>query len=95
MRHWEDRSVTETTAQSVVRGPKEAFTENLRTNTALLRRRIKDPQLWSESKSLGKYTKTAVVIMYIHGLANDKNRRGSPLASSVSRHTSRYGPALE
>ncbi|MCZ8520899.1 MULTISPECIES: spore germination protein [Paenibacillus] len=72
MSQWEDRTVSESTAQNVVRGPKEAFTENLRTNTALIRRKIKDPQLWLESISLGKYTKTSVVIMYIHGLVNEK-----------------------
>ncbi|MDD9269485.1 spore germination protein [Paenibacillus sp. GCM10023248] len=72
MSQWEDRGVSESSAQSVVRGPKEAFTENLRTNTSLLRRKIKDRNLWLESISLGQYTKTNVAIMYIHGLANDK-----------------------
>jgi spore germination protein KA len=72
MKKWEDRGVTETTAQSVVRGPKEAFTENLRTNTSLLRRKIKDSRLWLENISIGRITKTSVSIMYIHGLANDQ-----------------------
>ncbi|MGF7030976.1 spore germination protein KA [Paenibacillus mucilaginosus] len=72
MRQWEDRSVTESTAQNVVRGPKEAFTETLRTNTALVRRKIKDSKLRLESISLGEYTQTAIAIMYIDGLANEK-----------------------
>lgn len=43
MRGGKDRGVTESTTESVVRGPKEGFTENLRTNTALIRRKIKTP----------------------------------------------------
>lgn len=39
------RSVQEPTSQTVVRGPKDGFTETLRTNTALIRRRIKDTNL--------------------------------------------------
>ncbi|HWI50395.1 MAG TPA: spore germination protein [Rummeliibacillus sp.] len=71
-RHWVERGVTEATAQVVVRGPREGFSENLRVNTALVRRRLKDSNLWMESKVIGKRTKTSVAIMYINGIANDK-----------------------
>lgn len=37
---WETRGVEEPKTESVVRGPREGFSENLRTNTALLRRKI-------------------------------------------------------
>ncbi|MET3318577.1 UNVERIFIED_ORG: spore germination protein KA [Peribacillus simplex] len=72
MRGGKDRGVMESTTETVVRGPKEGFTENLRTNTALIRRKIKTPQLWLESKKIGKLTKTDVAIMYIDGIVNDK-----------------------
>jgi spore germination protein KA len=72
MRGWKDRGVTESSTESVVRGPKESFSESLRTSTALIRRKIKDPNLWLESKSIGRVTKTDVAIMYINGIANDK-----------------------
>ncbi|MEK3886189.1 spore germination protein [Bacillus sp. FSL K6-3431] len=72
MRGGKDRGVMESTAETVVRGPKEGFTENLRTNTALIRRKIKTSQLWLESKKIGKLTKTDVAIMYIDGIVNDK-----------------------
>ncbi|MEJ9228381.1 spore germination protein [Peribacillus butanolivorans] len=72
MRGGKDRGVTEATTETVVRGPKEGFSENLRTNTALIRRKIKTPQLWLESKKIGKLTKTDVAIMYIDGIVNDK-----------------------
>lgn len=69
---WESRGVTEASTELVIRGPKESFTENIRTNTALVRRIIKDPRLWLESKQIGKVTKTTVSLMYIKGIANDK-----------------------
>ncbi len=71
-KHWVERGVTEPTAQTVVRGPREGFSENLRVNTALVRRKIKDPNLWMESKIIGKITKTSVAMMYINGVANEK-----------------------
>jgi len=71
-RGWEDRGVTEPNSQTVVRGPKDSFSETLRTNTALLRRKIKDTNLWIETKPIGRKTKTDVAIAYINGIANDK-----------------------
>jgi spore germination protein KA len=72
MSGWESRNVSEPATESVVRGPKEGFTENLQTNTALIRRKIKDPNLWLERKQIGRVTKTNVAVMYIHGIVNDK-----------------------
>lgn len=72
MSGWEGRSVSEPATESVVRGPKESFTENLQTNAALIRRKIKDPNLWLERKQIGRVTKTNVAVMYIHGIVNDK-----------------------
>ncbi|MBP1155541.1 MULTISPECIES: spore germination protein [unclassified Paenibacillus] len=69
---WNDRSVTEPESQSMVRGPREGFTETLRTNTALIRRKIKDPNLWLENKQIGRVTRTDIGIMYIKGIVNDK-----------------------
>lgn len=71
-RHWVERGVTEPVAQTVVRGPREGFTENLRVNTALIRRKIKDPNLWVESKIIGMFTKTNIAIVYINGISSDK-----------------------
>ncbi|MEK8132658.1 spore germination protein [Paenibacillus filicis] len=68
---WEDRNVSEPTTQSVVRGPMEAFTENVRTNSALIRRKIKDPQLWMQTREIGTVTKTTVAVMYIHQIAEE------------------------
>jgi spore germination protein KA len=71
-RKWKERSVEEPNAQSVVRGPRDGFTENIRTNTALVRRRIKDPNLWMESIQVGRISKTDVNLMYMNGIVNEK-----------------------
>ena len=69
---WEKRGITEPTTQLSIRGPKDSFTETLRTNTALIRRRIKSPNLWIDSMKIGSVTQTDIAIMYIKGIANDK-----------------------
>lgn len=68
---WEDRGVTEAATETVVRGPREAFSESLRTNTALVRRKIKDANLWLETMQIGRITQTDVAIMYINGVVNE------------------------
>lgn len=68
----EHRAITEPSVQTTIRGPKEGFTELIRINTSLLRRKIKDPNLWLETMQIGKYTKTDVAIMYIKGIAKEE-----------------------
>lgn len=67
---WDKRSISEPTSETAVRGPREGFTENLRTNTTLIRRRIKDPALRIRAADVGKRTKTQINILYIEGLAD-------------------------
>ncbi|NRD79329.1 spore germination protein [Bacillus sp. BRMEA1] len=68
----EVRPVLEPSSQLSIRGPKDSFNETIRTNTALIRRRIKSPNLWVESMKIGTVTQTDVAIMYVKGIANDK-----------------------
>lgn len=68
---WERRSVEQPPGENVVRGPREGFTENIRTNTALLRRKIKAPELTLETLILGRRTKTIVSLAYIKGVAKE------------------------
>src|SRR5699024_5389089 len=69
---WEMRGIEEPVTQTVIRGPRESFTETLLTNTALIRRKIKSPNLWMESMTIGEQTKTFVSIMYMHGIVDPK-----------------------
>lgn len=65
------RAVEEPSSQTVIRGPKEGFTESLRTNTALIRRKIKSADLRFEHKIIGKQTHTNIAVVYLKGIAND------------------------
>ncbi|MCM3116758.1 spore germination protein [Neobacillus sp. MER 74] len=67
----ESRGIVEPTTQTVIRGPKDSFTENLRTNTSLVRSRIQSPNLRLDSMVIGDVTQTAVEIMYIKGIADE------------------------
>ncbi|MFD0697900.1 spore germination protein [Paenibacillus sp. GCM10027628] len=69
---WEKRSIEEPQTQTVIRGPKESFTEDIRTNTMLLRRKIKSPDLRFETLKIGRYTQTEVIVTYLDGLANQQ-----------------------
>lgn len=62
------RGVGETQQEMVIRGPKDSFTENLRTNTALIRRRIRDPRLKMEHTMVGERSKTDLAIVYMDDL---------------------------
>ncbi|MUG87138.1 spore germination protein [Paenibacillus timonensis] len=69
---FETRSIQEPRKESTMRGSKEGFVENIRTNTSLLRRRIVHPDLKMESYKIGTYTQTEVVLAYMKGIADEK-----------------------
>lgn len=68
-----DRGVVESTTEAIVRGPKDSFTENHNMNIGLIRKRIKDPNLWFTEIKIGKRTKTKVAISYINDIV-EKNK---------------------
>ncbi|WP_440116190.1 spore germination protein [Paenibacillus sp. QZ-Y1] len=69
---WEDRAVSEPISQTVVRGPMEGFNENLRTNTGLIRKRIRDPHLWIEEREIGRVTNTRVAVVYLEHIVDQE-----------------------
>lgn len=56
--------------ETVIRGAQVGFTENLRTNTSLLRRYINNENLVVESINVGKLSKTSCAICYLKNVAN-------------------------
>lgn len=56
----------------VLRGARDGFTETLIFNTALIRRRIRDPLLTIKHFSVGRRSKTDVALCYIDGSADPK-----------------------
>lgn len=68
-----DRGVTEASTETVVRGPKDGFTENNMTNIGLIRKRIKDSNLWFDEVQVGTRTKTKVEIVYLKDVVKDES----------------------
>ncbi|MHB8158008.1 MAG: spore germination protein [Desulfocucumaceae bacterium] len=66
------RQPQEPDLEKVVRGSRDGFVETLVFNTALIRRRIRDPRLRMEAIQAGDRSKTDVVICYIKDVANSK-----------------------
>lgn len=65
------RSISEPDTEKVTRGAKDGFVENIIMNTALMRRRIRDPKLTFELHQVGTDSKTDVAIAYIKGKAEE------------------------
>lgn len=67
---WEHRGVERPNNELVIRGPQEGFNEGLRSNTALIRKRLKDENLIVENIEIGKKSKTPCSMMYIKNITN-------------------------
>ncbi|MCY9030600.1 spore germination protein GerKA [Bacillus inaquosorum] len=68
----EKRSIQEPSTQVSFRGPRQGFTESLQTNISMIRRYIKNPNVWVEKMKIGSVTHTDVALMYIHGICDEK-----------------------
>lgn len=67
---WEHRGVERSAIEQAVRGPQDSFVENLRVNTALIRKLVKDENLTTEIFQIGSRNRTNVAVMYLRDLAN-------------------------
>lgn len=61
----QSRSISEPTTETVIRGPKDCFTESIRTNTSLIRQRIRSSHLRIEGIVLGEVTQTDIALVYM------------------------------
>lgn len=66
------RGIQESPTETLIRGPRDSFTESLRMNTSLVRRRVRDTQFRIESTDVGTRSKTDLAIMYIEDIVDDK-----------------------
>ena len=64
------RSISEPKNEPSVRGSQEAFVENLRTNTSMIRRNINNENLIIENITIGKTNKNNCAVCYIKDIAN-------------------------
>jgi spore germination protein KA len=63
------RGISEPGSENVIKGPKDSFIEAIRTNTALIRRRLSTTALRIESVTVGEDIKTNAAIVYLEGVA--------------------------
>lgn len=75
----EKRSISSPEVENTVKGAKDAFTETVRTNTSLLRRHLRTPELRLEEQVVGRQSLTNVTICYVEGLTDPES------VSAVSR----------
>ncbi len=66
----EKRSPSPPEVENTVKGPKDAFTETVRTNTSLLRRHLRTPALRLHEMVVGRRSLTNVSVVSIAGLTN-------------------------
>ena len=64
-----DRSISEPDSEMSIKGPKDSFCENINKNIGLIRKRIKDKNLYIKEFIIGRRTKTKVEILYIKDIA--------------------------
>lgn len=66
------RSVDEPEKDKVLRGSRDGFVETLIFNTALIRRRIRDPKLTMEIMTAGEASHTDIALCYMDGRVDQK-----------------------
>ena len=71
-RTYPSRSTEEPDSDRVMQGSHDGFVETLVTNTALIRRRIRDERLTMHHIDMGGASKTDVVVCYMQGVADEK-----------------------
>ena len=66
----EKRSPSAPEAENTVKGAKDAFTETLRTNTSLIRRHLRTPELRLEESVVGRRSLTKITVCWVEGLTD-------------------------
>ena len=66
----EKRSISAPEVENTIKGAKDAFTETVRTNTSLLRRHLRTPQLRLEEQVVGRRSLTNVTICSVEGITD-------------------------
>lgn len=72
LRTYPTRSINEPEKEKTIRGARDGFVETIVFNTALIRRRIRDPHLVFEMMNIGSLSKTDVAIGYLSNKVNKK-----------------------
>jgi spore germination protein len=68
---WASRGINQPDTEKAMQGPKEAFTESMRTNTALVRRRIRDTKLKTKQMRVGRRSQTDISVLYLEDVVKN------------------------
>ena len=71
-REYPVRAVKEPEKDKSLRGSRDGFVETLIFNTAMIRRRIRDPKLRMEYIRVGKRSKVDLAVVYVDGTADER-----------------------
>ena len=71
LKGFKQRSVDKPNNEIIIKGPHEAFVENIRINTSLIRRIINNENLIIENVDVGKITKTKCAVCYMQNITNE------------------------
>lgn len=71
-RSFPTRSISEPETDRVLRGARDSFCETMITNTALIRRHLRDPRLTLQHFSVGTVSKTDLVLCYFEEKVDQK-----------------------
>ena len=66
----EKRGIAPPTVENTIKGPKDAFTENIRTNTGLLRRHLRSEGLRFSQTTAGTLTRTNLAVAWVEGITD-------------------------
>ena len=66
----EKRGISAPEVENSVKGPKDAFVETVRSNTSLIRRHLRTPDLRLYETKVGRRSLTNVTVIYIEGITN-------------------------
>jgi Bacillus/Clostridium GerA spore germination protein. len=69
---YETRSIDEPKIEINVRGPKESFVEDLHQNLSMVYRKLRTPDLKSESYIIGKQSETKMMLLYLESRVDPK-----------------------
>ena len=71
LRKFDKRSISEPPTSNVLKGPREGFIEEIKTNVSMVRRRLKTPDLTVKNLTVGRYSSTCIALMYVDGIAKN------------------------
>lgn len=68
---WDKRAIMEPPTETVTKGPREGFIEDIKTNISLLSRRLKSADFAIKRYNVGRCTDTVVAVCYMANIADD------------------------